>query len=74
MSSLDAWANPSYCWVVICKNARVHRETNMMFGHKIHLGETDAFEPLPVSEPLWSAAMNVATSARMNQQKFCGLS
>src|SRR4029077_14866659 len=51
MSLLDAWANPSYCWVVICKNARVHRETNMMFGHKIPLGETDAFEPLPVSEP-----------------------
>jgi len=51
MSTLDAWANPSYCWVVICKNARAHRETNMMFGHKIPLGETDAFEPLPVSEP-----------------------
>ena len=53
MSTLDAWANPSYCWIVICKNARVHRETNMMFGHKIPLGETDAFEPLPVSEPFW---------------------
>jgi hypothetical protein len=51
MSSLDAWANPSYCWVVICKNAKVHRETNMLFGHKIPLGETDAFEPFPVSEP-----------------------
>jgi hypothetical protein len=48
MSTLDTWANPSYCWVVICKNARAHRETNMMFGHKIPLGETDAFEPLPV--------------------------
>ncbi len=23
----------------------------MMFGHKIPLGETDAFESLPVSEP-----------------------
>src|SRR2546428_623318 len=34
MSSLDAWANPSYCWVVICKNA-------------IPLAETDPFEPLP---------------------------
>ena len=51
MSSLDAWANSSYCWVVICKNAKIHHSANMMFGHKIPLAETDPFEPLPVSGP-----------------------
>jgi hypothetical protein len=51
MSSLDAWANPSYCWVVICKNAKAHHSANMMFGHKIPLAETDPFESLPVSGP-----------------------
>jgi len=51
MSSLDAWANPSYFWVVICKNARAHHSANMMFGHKIPLAETDPFEPLPVTGP-----------------------
>ena len=51
MSSLDAWANPSYCWVVICKNAKAHHSANLMVGHKIPLAETDPFEPLPVSGP-----------------------
>jgi len=51
MSSLDAWADPSYCWVVICKNSKAHHAANMMFGHKILLAETDAFEPPPVSGP-----------------------
>lgn len=44
-------ANPSYCWVVICKNAKAHRDTDVMFGHKIPLDETDAFESVPVSVP-----------------------
>src|SRR5215510_4277572 len=41
----------AYCSVVICKNAKAHRVTNLMFGHKIPLAETDAFESLPVSGP-----------------------
>jgi len=51
MGAWNPWENPSYCWVVICKNTKAHRDTNVMFGHKIPLGETDAFEHLPVSEP-----------------------
>jgi len=51
MSAVDAWQNPSYCWVVICKNTKVHHDVNMMVGHKIPLAETDAFESLPVSGP-----------------------
>jgi hypothetical protein len=45
------WESASYCWVVICKNAKAHNSENMMFGHKIALAETDAFESLPVSGP-----------------------
>jgi hypothetical protein len=51
MWATDPWEDPSYCWVVICKNAKANRETNIMFGYKIPLAETDAFESLPVSEP-----------------------
>jgi hypothetical protein len=51
MGTWDPYGNPSYFWVVICKNAKAHRNTNLMFGHKIPLGETDAFETLPVSGP-----------------------
>jgi hypothetical protein len=43
MSALDAWENPSYCSVVICKSVKAHHSENMMFGHKIPLGETDAY-------------------------------
>jgi len=42
MSALDAWDNPTYCWVVVCKNIKFHKHENMMFGHKIPLAETDA--------------------------------
>ena len=51
MWASDPWANSSYCWVVICKNAKAHNSENMMFGHKIPLAETDSFESLPVSGP-----------------------
>jgi len=51
MGTWDPWANPNYYWVVICKNTKFHQDTNLMFGHKIPLGETDAFESLPVSGP-----------------------
>lgn len=51
MASWSPWANPTYCWVVICKNKKFHKSENFMFGHRIPLGETDDFEPLPVSGP-----------------------
>jgi len=47
MNSWSTWDNPSYCWIVICKNNRFHRHENTMFGHRIPLGETDAFSPPP---------------------------
>jgi hypothetical protein len=47
----DPWRNVTYCWVVFCKNAKAHRHTNVLFGHKIPLAETEAFESLPVSGP-----------------------
>ena len=53
MWAMTAWENPNYFWVVICKNTKAHRETNLMFGHKIPLAETDAFEPVPVSGPFY---------------------
>lgn len=34
---------PYYCWIVICKNSRYHRRQNLFYGHKILLGETDAY-------------------------------
>jgi len=47
MAVWDAWENPVYCWVVICKNAKVHSSANVNAGHKIPLAETDAFDPPP---------------------------
>lgn len=42
------WEDSQYVWVVICRNTWFHRRRNLWFGHKIPLGETDAFAPLPV--------------------------
>ena len=47
MGAWSPWENASYCWVVICKNKRFHQHTNVMFGHKIPLGETDAVSSPP---------------------------
>ena len=47
--SASPWDNPSYYWVVICKNGRFHHHSNLLFGHKIPLGETDAVSPKPVT-------------------------
>jgi hypothetical protein len=33
--------------VVICKNHKFHKQQNLFSGHKIPLGETDAFAPPP---------------------------
>jgi len=51
MGANDPWEDPNYCWVVICKNTKAHHKENLMFGHKIPLAETDAFEQMPVSGP-----------------------
>ena len=53
MGAWNPWENSSYCWVVICKNAKAHHQTNLMFGHKIPLAETDAYESMPVSGPFY---------------------
>jgi hypothetical protein len=50
MWASNPWESRGYCWVVICKNTRFHNSENVMFGHKIPLAETDAFESLPVKE------------------------
>jgi hypothetical protein len=52
MSSDNPWGNPSYFWVVICRNTKAHNSENLMFGHRIPLAETDAFESLPATGPL----------------------
>jgi len=52
MAASNPWENSAYCWVVICKNAKVHSSANVNAGHKILLAETDAFEPLPVTGSL----------------------
>ena len=41
------WDTSRYCWVVICKNRRFHHQKARLFGHRIPLGETDAFSPRP---------------------------
>ena len=42
-----------YCWIVICKNHKFHRQRNLFSGHRILLGETDAFTPHPpIDRPL----------------------
>jgi len=35
--------NADYCWTVICQ------DTTVLFGHKIPLAQTGAFESLPIS-------------------------
>ena len=48
MASWSAWGEQEqYCWVVICKNKKFHNQQNLFSGHKIPLGETDAFSPPP---------------------------
>lgn len=39
--------NNNYCWVVFCKNRWFHLLHNIFFRHKILLGLTDDFAPLP---------------------------
>jgi hypothetical protein len=51
MGARSPWINSTYCWVVICNNVKVHRHANVMYGHRVPLGETDAFAPPPISGP-----------------------
>ena len=44
-----------YVWAVICKNHKFHKRQNLFFGHKIPLGETDAFMP----PPAWDGRIHV---------------
>lgn len=44
---MGAWENSAYAWVVICKNKKFHRHVNVMYGHKIPLGETDPYTAAP---------------------------
>jgi hypothetical protein len=37
----------SYYWAVICKSHGFHNQQNYLFGHKILLGETNPYSPLP---------------------------
>src|SRR6266550_3812292 len=41
------WETSGYCWVVICKNHSFHHHKNRLYGHRIPLGETDAYTPRP---------------------------
>ena len=51
MASWNTWGDEElYCWAVICKNQKFHRQENLFTGHKIPLGETDAFTPPPEIE------------------------
>ena len=47
MGASSLWEGANYYWVVICKNKKFHRQTNLLYGHKIPLGETDAVSPVP---------------------------
>lgn len=43
-----------YYWAVVCKNHRFHNKQNTLFGHKIRLGETDSYSPLPALDRRFS--------------------
>ena len=48
MAAWSPWSQEeTYLWVVICKNRKFHNHQNLFSGHKIPLGETDAFAPPP---------------------------
>lgn len=51
MAAWSPWSDQeAYLWVVICKNNKFHNHQNLFSGHKIPLGETDAFTPPPEIE------------------------
>jgi len=56
---MSEWDDKEYFWVVMCKNKHFHEHQNIWFGHRILLGETDSYSPLPVSEPRISVTCDV---------------
>jgi hypothetical protein len=54
------WESPNYYWVVICKNTKAHQSESLLFGHKIPLAETDAFESMRSADRFWRSATNAA--------------
>jgi len=50
------WEDNHYCWVVLCKNHWFHLRKNLFFGHKIPLGEADAFSSCPVLDGPFTVA------------------
>ena len=69
MGSADPWSNATYFWVVICKNAKAHKSENVMFGHKIPLAETDAFEAL--QRDLFSSSVMDAVTSTFTSHRKC---
>jgi hypothetical protein len=47
-TSQDEEHTPDYFWVVTCKNHRFHQKENISYHHRILLGETDSYLPLPM--------------------------
>lgn len=47
MNTWSTWSDPSYCWIVICKNKKLHGHENTLFGHRIPLAEADAISSPP---------------------------
>ena len=41
------WKDIHYYWVVLCKNYFFHMRQNLFFRHRIPLGATDPFSPVP---------------------------
>jgi eukaryotic-like serine/threonine-protein kinase len=46
-STTGAWQDIHYYWVVLCKNYFFHMRQNLFFRHRIPLGATDPFSPVP---------------------------
>jgi len=46
-SATGAWQDIRYYWVVLCKNYFFHMRQNLFFRHRIPLGVTDPFSPVP---------------------------
>ena len=72
MNSWSTWDNPSYCWIVICKNQRFHRRENTMFGHRVPVGETDAFSPpLRLTALFTCGVMSAARNTNTGRRRSC---
>jgi len=50
----EQWLETEYCWVVVCKNSKVHGRENPPNAHRIPLAWTDAVAPRPAIEKPFS--------------------